>query len=445
MDDAVIRFTPEMAEDPYFSKSMAALEILKEAHAMELRDEREHLLMISEVIETLYNDLLNFLLVQELISGLCAQSDVGASVMVTALEERGLGAKGSRSQMDLSVIMPKGKRTPRESAPKHKIEPTPVTRERRVKAAKAKPDPRAKELEKVLKMLETKVFGLINHLIPVILTFFQKHQLAAARALLTKGKKVTPASKQSLREDKEGDAIEPERTGPVRRGVVCAEPVRRERVRAKPVHEEPVHEEPVDEEPVREEPADEEPVLVRRGHREPVVEAPVVDRRKANVPVVQEQTSSQPGLFTFQQVQELLLLRQPPQQPAVMLPSQYGQMDPYHQPYLEQEPAIFRHPYAPLQFAPPLTRAPAPFDMPRIATGSVQHRGLFQPSPSHRQADSRHLQQQLFAQNEARACYTFLQHPNPFSAPTRPRSVQGYTGYLESPAPRQHFMDEYQY
>jgi hypothetical protein len=161
VNDEIIRFSPEMAEDPFFSKSMAALEILKEAHAIELRDEREHLLMISEVIETLYNDLLNFVLVQELISGLCAQSDVGASVMVTALEERSLGAKGSRSQMDLSVIMPKGKRTPRESAPKHQIEPTPVARERKVKAAKAKPDPRAKELEKVLKLLETKVFDLI--------------------------------------------------------------------------------------------------------------------------------------------------------------------------------------------------------------------------------------------------------------------------------------------
>jgi len=235
---------------------------------------------------------------------------------------------------------------------------------------------------------------------------------------------------------------------------VCAEPVRnkepvrRERVRAKPVREEPVDEQPVreepaDEQPVREEPADEEPALVRRGRREPV--APVVERRKANVPVVQEQTSSQPGLYTIQQVQELLLLRQPPQQPAVMLPPQYGQMDPYHQPYFEQEPAIFRHPYAPLQFAAPLTRPPPPFDMPRMATGSVQHRGLFQPSPSHRQADPRHLQQQLFAQNEARAGHPFLQHPNLFAAPTRPRSVQGYTGYVESPAPRQHFMEEYQY
>ncbi len=112
----------------------------------------QHLLAISEVIEILCNDFFIFLLVQDLITGLCAQSDVAASVMVTSLDERSLGAKGSRSQMDLSVIMPKGKRTPKESAPKQSTEPTPVLRERQVKAAKAKPDPRAKELEKALKM-----------------------------------------------------------------------------------------------------------------------------------------------------------------------------------------------------------------------------------------------------------------------------------------------------
>ena len=311
--------------------------------------------------------------------------------MVTSLEERSLGAKGSRSQMDLSVIMPKGKRTPKESAPKQNTEPTPVIRERKVKAAKAKPDPRAKELEKVLKMLETKVCGIF----PITLfqsccRVFQRHQLAAARALLTKGKKVTPAPKQLLRED-EDDAGEPERNGPVRRGAVCAEPVRghKEPVRRERVRAEPVREEPADEEPVRE-----EPVRVRRGRKEPVVEEPVVEepvveRRSGNVPLPLQQTFSQPGLFTFEQVQELLLLWQPPQQPAVMVPSQYGHMDPYHQPYHEQ--GMLRPPYAPVQFGAPLTRAPPPFDMPRMATSSMQGRGHFQPSPSHRQADPRHL------------------------------------------------------
>ena len=152
VNEEVVRFSPEREGDPYSSKTMAALEILKEAHAMELRDEREHLLAISEVIEILCNDFFIFLLVQDLITGLCAQSDVAASVMVTSLDERSLGAKGSRSQMYLSVIMPKGKRTPKESAPKQNTEPTPVLRERQVKVAKAKPDPRAKELEKALKM-----------------------------------------------------------------------------------------------------------------------------------------------------------------------------------------------------------------------------------------------------------------------------------------------------
>jgi len=354
-----------------------------------------------------------------------------------------------------------------------------VLRERKVKAAKAKPDPRAKELEKALKMLETKVCGIFS------ITLFQsrprvlqKHQLAAARALLTKGKKVTPAPKQLLREE-EDDAGEPERTGPVRRGAVCAEPVRghkepvrRERARAEPVREEPADEEPVREESVRvrrgrkepvvDETADEElvreePVRVRRGRKEPVVEEPVVERHSGNVPVPQQQTFSQPGLYTFEQVQELFLLRQPSQQPAVMVPSHYGQTDPYRQPYLEQVHAMLRPPYAPVQFAAPLTRAPPPFDMPRMATSSTQGRGLFQPSPSHRQADPRYLQQQLFAQNDIRDCYPFFQHSNPFAAPTRPRSTQGYTGYveprvtqghtgyIESPAPRQHFMDEYQY
>ena len=94
VNEEVVRFSPELEGDPYFSKTMAALEILKEAHAMELRDERKHLLTISEVIGTLCNDFLIFLLVQELITGLCAQSDVAASVMVTSLEERSLGAKG---------------------------------------------------------------------------------------------------------------------------------------------------------------------------------------------------------------------------------------------------------------------------------------------------------------------------------------------------------------
>ena len=52
-NEGVVRFGPALEEDPNFSKTMAALEILKEAHAMELRDKREHLLAISEVIETL--------------------------------------------------------------------------------------------------------------------------------------------------------------------------------------------------------------------------------------------------------------------------------------------------------------------------------------------------------------------------------------------------------
>ena len=53
VNEEVVRFGPALEEDPTFSKTMTALEILKEAHAMELRDEREHLLAISEVIETL--------------------------------------------------------------------------------------------------------------------------------------------------------------------------------------------------------------------------------------------------------------------------------------------------------------------------------------------------------------------------------------------------------
>ena len=245
-----------------------------------------------------------------------------------------------------------------------------------------------------------------------------------------------------LREEVEDDADEPERTGPVRRGQVCAERVRghKESVRREPVREKPVHEEPVREEPVRRgrrEPVVEDPVV-----EDPVADDPVVERRSSNMPVVQQQTFSQPGLFTFEQVQELLLLRQPSQQPV---PTQYGHMNPYHQPYLEQVPPMFRPPYAAVQFTAPLTRAPPPFDMPRMATSNMQHRGLFQPSPSHRQADPGHLQQQLFAQNDVRACYLFLQHSNQFAAPTRPRSAQAYTGYVESPAPRQHFMDDYQY
>jgi hypothetical protein len=120
VNEEVVRFSPELEGDAHFSKTMAKLEILKEAHAMELRDERKHLLSISEVIETLCKNFLIFLLVQDLISGLCAQSDVDASVMVTSLEERSLGAKGSRSQMDLSVIMPRGNELPKR-APQSRI------------------------------------------------------------------------------------------------------------------------------------------------------------------------------------------------------------------------------------------------------------------------------------------------------------------------------------